>query len=672
MNNPLMQEWTTAFGLAPFDQIKDADFAPAIETAMAKTREEVQKIATAKGSVTFENTIDALELADHDLGRILAVFYNLASADSTPERRDLQRDLAPKLAALRSQIAMNADLFARIEFLWAARNETDMSPEQERVLMLTRQDMIRSGAALGIEQQKQLAQIMDELAQLQTRFTQNLLADEASWEMDIPQKIADQLPSDLTAALGAAAEEKGRGGCVLTASRSLMTPFLQYCPDRGFRAAAYAGWAERGARGDANDNRAIAGRILALRHQRAQILGYENFASYKLETEMAGTAEAVATLLNTVWTPARNAAEHDAEILQSMLQKDHPNARLAPHDWRYYSEIRRKKDHALDEAELRAYFSLDNMIDAAFSCANRLFGLDITPLDVPLYHSDARAWEIQRNGKHVAVFVADYFARGSKRSGAWCSAMRSQQKLQGDIRPIVVNICNFSKPPADQPALLSYDDARTLFHEFGHALHHMLSDVTYPSISGTSVARDFVELPSQLFEHWLEEPAVLSEFAGHHITGAPIPDELRDRLLAARSYDTGFSTVEYVSSALVDLGFHTGTPLADPMQAQAEILDGLGMPAAITMRHATPHFAHVFSGDGYSAGYYSYMWSEVMDADAYDAFVEKGDPFDPETAASLEANILSRGGAQPAEDLYTAYRGRMPDIQPLLKGRGLA
>jgi peptidyl-dipeptidase Dcp len=667
-----MQEWTTAFGLAPFDQIKDADFAPAIETAMAKTREEVQKIATAKGSVTFENTIDALELADHDLGRILAVFYNLASADSTPERRDLQRDLAPKLAALRSQIAMNADLFARIEFLWAARNETDMSPEQERVLMLTRQDMIRSGAALGIEQQKQLAQIMDELAQLQTRFTQNLLADEASWEMDIPQEIADQLPSDLAAALGAAAKEKGRGGCVLTASRSLMTPFLQYCPDRGFRAAAYAGWAERGARGDANDNRAIAGRILALRHQRAQILGYENFASYKLETEMAGTAEAVATLLNTVWTPARNAAEHDAEILLSMLQKDHPNARLAPHDWRYYSEIRRKKDHALDEAELRAYFSLENMIDAAFSCANRLFGLDITPLDVPLYHPDARAWEVQRNGKHVAVFVADYFARGSKRSGAWCSAMRSQQKLQGDIRPIVVNICNFSKPPPDQPALLSYDDARTLFHEFGHALHHMLSDVTYPSISGTSVARDFVELPSQLFEHWLEEPAVLSEFARHHITGAPIPDELRDRLLAARSYDTGFSTVEYVSSALVDLGFHTGTPPADPMQAQAEILDGLGMPAAITMRHATPHFAHVFSGDGYSAGYYSYMWSEVMDADAYDAFVEKGDPFDPETAASLEANILSRGGAQPAEDLYTAYRGRMPDIQPLLKGRGLA
>jgi peptidyl-dipeptidase Dcp len=672
LDNPLQTEWTNAFGLAPFDQIKDRHFAPAIEQALASTRAKIDRIASAKDTPSFVNTIDALEQADHDLGRILAVFYNLASADSTAERRDLQRDLAPKLAALRSEIAMNAGLFTRIEELWNKKQDLDLTNEQQRVLMLTRRDMIRSGAALGEADQQELAKIMDELAQLQTSFTQNLLADEFAWNMDIPADVAQKLPTDLTAGLAAAAKEHGKSGYVLTSSRSLMTPFLQYCPDRALRAAAFAGWSERGARGDKNDNRAIAARILKLRHDRARLLGHDDFAGFKLETEMAGTPQSVKTLLDTVWARARNAAENDAAALQKMLQRDHPGAVLAPHDWRYYSEIRRKNEHALDEAELRAYFSLEHMIDAAFSCANRLFGLDVEPLDVPLYHPDARAWNVSRQGHHVAVFIADYFARSSKRSGAWCSAMRSQQKLAGDIRPIVVNICNFSKPPEGQPALLSYDDARTLFHEFGHALHQMLSDVTYPSVSGTSVARDFVELPSQLFEHWLEVPEVLSEFARHHETGAPIPDDLRDRLLAARSYDTGFATVEYVSSALVDLGFHTGAPPADPMQAQAEILDSLNMPAAITMRHATPHFAHVFSGDGYSAGYYSYMWSEVMDADAFDAFEEKGNPFDPDVAASLEANILSCGGAQPPEELYTAFRGRMPDIAPLLKGRGLA
>jgi peptidyl-dipeptidase Dcp len=351
-----------------------------------------------------------------------------------------------------------------------------------------------------------------------------------------------------------------------------------------------------------------------------------------------------------------------------MLHADGIAGPLEPWDWRFYSEQRRKAEHDLDEAALKPYLSLDAMLAAQFDCAQRLFGLEFREIDGPFYHPDVRGWEVTRNGAHVAVFLGDYFARGSKRSGAWCSAMRSQKKLGADTRPIVVNVCNFAK---GEPCLLSYDDARTLFHEFGHALHQMLSNVTYGFISGTSVARDFVELPSQLYEHWLEVPEVLEKHARHWQTNAPMPADLLGRLLAAGTYDQGFATVEFVSSALVDLAFHEGPAPADPMQKQAEVLESLGMPRAIRMRHATPHFAHVFSGDGYSSGYYSYMWSEVMDADAFAAFEEAGNPFDPETAKRLETFILSAGGSQPAEDLYTQFRGRMPGVEPLLKGRGL-
>jgi peptidyl-dipeptidase Dcp len=369
-----------------------------------------------------------------------------------------------------------------------------------------------------------------------------------------------------------------------------------------------------------------------------------------------------------VWQPARAKAEADALVLQALMQADGINGELEPWDWRYFSEKRRKAEHDLDEAALKPYLSLDAMIAAAFDCAQRLFGLEFRPLDVPLYHPDARAWDVTRGGKHLAVFIGDYFARGSKRSGAWCSAIRSQRKLGGDTRPVVVNVCNFAK---GDPALLSYDDARTLFHEFGHALHQMLSDVTYGFISGTSVARDFVELPSQLYEHWLEVPEVLARHARHVETGAPMPQDMLDRLLRAATYDQGFATVEYVSSALVDLAFHEGTPPADPLAKEAEVLAALGMPRAIRMRHATPHFAHVFAGDGYSAGYYSYMWSEVMDADAFEAFEEAGDAFDPTVAEKLERFILSAGGSQEADALYTAFRGRMPGVEALLRGRGL-
>jgi peptidyl-dipeptidase Dcp len=383
---------------------------------------------------------------------------------------------------------------------------------------------------------------------------------------------------------------------------------------------------------------------------------------------MAKTPEAVRDLLMRVWEPAKRKALADAAALEAMLRADGQEGPLEPWDWRYYSEKRRKAEHDLDEAALKPYLSLEAMLGAMFDCATRLFGLEFREIAGPFYHPDVRGWEVTRGGAHVAVFLGDYFARGSKRSGAWCSAMRSQKKLGGDQRPIVVNVCNFAK---GAPSLLSYDDARTLFHEFGHALHQMLSDVTHGFISGTSVARDFVELPSQLYEHWLEVPAVLEQHARHHATGAPMPADMLARLLAAGTYDQGFATVEFVSSALVDLAFHEGAAPADPMARQAEVLAAIGMPRAIRMRHATPHFAHVFSGDGYSSGYYSYMWSEVMDADAFAAFEDAGDPFDPAIAARLQEHILSAGGSEEAEVLYTRFRGRMPGVEALLKGRGL-
>jgi peptidyl-dipeptidase Dcp len=671
MTNPLLADWTTPFGIAPFDTIRDDDFSPALDAALTEARAAVAAIADNPEAPTFANTVEALELADDRLGRVLSTFYTLAGADTNDARNALQREFSPKLAAYGSEVSMNPKLFARIEALWEARDGLALTAEQMRVLTLTRRGFVRSGAQLHGEARERLKAVKERLAVLGTEFTQNLLKDESEWFMDLSEADLEGLPGFVVTAARAAGEEKGRPGPVVTTSRSLIVPFLQFSPRRDLREKAYEAWTSRGARGGATDNRAVAAEILKLREERATLLGYPSFAAYKLETEMAKSPEAVRDLLLRVWNPARARAEADAAVLESMMHADGVNGRLEPWDWHYYSAKRRKAEHDLDEAELKPFLQLDRMIGAAFACANRLFGLEFRPVDVALYHPDARAWEVTRDGRHMALFVGDYFARGSKRSGAWCAAMRQQRKLGGDVRPIVLNVCNFAKPAKGEPALLSWDDARTLFHEFGHALHQMLSDVTYESISGTSVARDFVELPSQLYEHWLEVPEVLGEYATHATTGAPMPKDLLDRLLAASTYDMGFQTVEYVASALVDLAFHEGEAPADPMARQAEVLDALGMPRAIRMRHATPHFAHVFSGDGYSAGYYSYMWSEVMDADAFAAFEEAGDAFDPGTAAKLERFILSAGGSEEADALYTAFRGRMPGVEALLKGRGL-
>jgi peptidyl-dipeptidase Dcp len=667
MTNPLLSVWETPFDLPPFDAIGDADFAPAFDAALAAARARIAAISADPAAPTYANTIVALELAEEELDRVSGVFFNLAGADSNDAREALQRDLAPKLSGFASEITNDRRLFGRIEALWAQRDALALDAEQARVLMLYRRMFLRSGAALEGAAQARMTAVKARLAVLGTTFSQNLLADERAWFMDLAEADLEGLPGFVVDTARAAGAERGRPGPVVTLNRSLIVPFLQFSPRRDLRERAFRAWVARGANGGETDNRAIAAETLALRQERAQLLGHADFAAYKLETEMAGSPDRVRDLLMRVWAPARAQAEADAAALEGMLHADGINGALEPWDWRYYSEKRRKALHDFDEAALKPYLSLDAMIAAAFDCANRLFGLEFRPLDVALYHPDARAWEVTRNGAHVAVFIGDYFARASKRSGAWMSAFRGQRKLGGARRPVIVNVCNFAK---GDPALLSWDDARTLFHEFGHALHGMLSDVTHGFVSGTSVARDFVELPSQLYEHWLSVPQVLETHARHWQTGEAMPVALRDKLLAAQTYDQGFATVEYVASALVDLAFHTGAPPADPMARQAEVLAGLGMPRAIVMRHATPHFAHVFSGDGYSAGYYSYMWSEVMDADAFAAFEEAGDPFDPATAARLE-RILSSGGAVEAEALYVGFRGRMPGPEALLKGRGL-
>ncbi|MBZ4688944.1 MAG: peptidyl-dipeptidase Dcp [Cereibacter sp.] len=668
MTNPLLAPWDTPFALPPFAAIRDEDFMPAFDAALAEARANIAAIAANPEAPNFANTIAAMELAEESLDRVGGVFYNLAGADSTPAREALQRDLAPKMSAFSSEIINNRALFQRIETLWQERETLGLDDEQLRVLTLYRRMFVRSGAQLVGAEAERLTAVKARLAVLGTEFGQNLLADERDWFLPLSADDLEGLPDFVIASARAAAEERGLEGHVLTLNRSLIVPFLQSSPNRPLRQRAYEAWVARGANGNASDNRAIAAEILSLREERAKLLGYPSFAAYKLEPEMAKTPQAVRDLLMRVWTPARAKAEADAAVLEGRMHAEGVNGDLEAWDWRYYSQARRLEEHDLDEAALKPYLSLEAMIGAAFDCANRLFGLEFRPLDVPLYHPDVRAWEVTRNGKHVAVFLGDYFARGSKRSGAWCSAMRSQRKLGGEVRPIVVNVCNFAK---GDPALLSWDDARTLFHEFGHALHQMLSDVTHGFISGTSVARDFVELPSQLYEHWLSVPAVLEKHAKHWKTGQPMPADMVQRLLAASTYDQGFATVEFVSSALVDLAFHEGAAPADPMAKQAEVLAELGMPKAIRMRHATPHFAHIFSGDGYSSGYYSYMWSEVMDADAFAAFEETGDAFDPAMAEKLERFILSAGGSREAEALYTDFRGRMPGVEPLLKGRGL-
>ncbi len=672
-DNPLLAPWSTPFGVPPFGQVEPRHFQAAFARAFAEHEAEVKAIADNPAPATFENTIAALELSGQTLSRVEDTFHVLAGADTNDAIMAIERELSPRVARHWNAIRMNPALFARIDALFKRRAELRLTAGQARVLERYHTTFRRNGAALGAADKQKLAAISERLAELGTGFSQNVLKDEQDYTLvlDGEPDLAG-LPDFVRAAARAAAEERGLGGkFVITTSRSSVEPFLQFSARRDLREKIFRAWMTRGEGGGATDNSAIIAETVRLRAERAKLLGYATFSDFRLDDAMAKTPVAVRALLERVWGPASARAKADRDELQALIAEEGGNFKLAPWDWRYYAEKLRKRKADIDEAMVKPYLPLEQMIAAAFDTATRLFGLTFVPVDVPVWHPDVRSWEVRdAGGRHVGLFFGDYFARPSKHSGAWMTSLRDQRKLGGDVRPLIVNVMNFNK---GEPTLLSIEDARTLFHEFGHALHGLLSDVTYPLVAGTSVLTDWVELPSQLYEHWLEQPQVLRRFARHVKTGEPIPEVLLQKLIAARKFDRARETVEYLASAFYDLDLHNRAAQDSPgavKDFERAELARIEMPEEIAMRHRPPHFAHVFSGGGYASAYYSYLWSEVLDADAFNAFEETGDIFDPATAQKLKEHVYAAGGTRDPEELYKAFRGRLPTPDALLRKRG--
>ena len=676
-DNPLLGTWTTPFSLPPFGAIVAAHFEPAFTVSLADHEREIDGIADNPAAPTFANTVEALESAGRNLTRVARVFYNLTGSHTNPELQAVERTMAPRMALHSTRIALNERLYRRVDQLWQQRESLGLDAEQMRVLERTHTSFIRSGANLGPEAKARIAEINTRLATIGTQFAQNVLAEEQAFRLvlDADRDLAG-LPDFVRQAAAQTAADLGLPGKhAITLSRSSIEPFLQFSARRDLRETAFKAWSRRGENGNAHDNREIAAETLRLRAERARLLGFDTFAAFRLDDAMAKTPEAVRGLLDEVWAAAVKKAGAERQKLAEVARSEGQNIEIEAWDWRYYSEKVRKTDHDFDEAEIKPYLQLDRMIEAAFDTAGRLFGLTFAErTDLPRYHPDVRTFEVSdRSGAHIGVFLGDYFARPSKRSGAWMSAFRGQRRLGGVERPVIVNVLNLNKGAAGLPTLLSFDDARTLFHEFGHALHGLLSDVTYPSIAGTAVSTDFVELPSQLYEHWLTTTEVLGRYARHYQTGKPMPDDLVKRIKAAQTFNQGFATCEYVASALADLELHSLQDLSslDLGRFEAELLARRGMPKGVTMRHRLPHFAHVFSGGGYASAYYSYMWSEVLDADAFDAFVEAGNVFDPATAGRLKEFVYAAGNRRDPRAAYAAFRGRLPTSASMLRKRGL-
>lgn len=674
--NPLLEPWQTPHGIAPFSYINSDHFPPAFEKALSDHAAQIASIAQQPEPASFENTVIALERSGELLKRISGVFWNLTSADTNPALQAIERDMAPRFARHWNAIYLNEKLFSRVDALHTKRQDLGLDAQSLRLLERMHIWFLRAGAQLDAQSKARIAAIAERLASLGTAFSQNVLADEKDWFL-LLEKPADLagLPETLIAAAAKAAEERGHPGKhAVTLSRSSIEPFLQFSSNSDLRQQAHRAWIARGQNGNGNDTRSIISETLALRQEKARLLGFENFAAFKLADTMAGTPQTVRALLEKVWEPACAAVARERQALQLLAESEGRNTPVEASDWRYYAEKHRKATHDIDESEIKPYLVLDRMIEAAFDVAGRLFGLRfVFRPDIEAYHPDVRVWEVMRqDGAHVGLFLGDYFARPSKRSGAWMSAYRGQENLRDRIRPIIVNVMNFAQSADGEPCLLSFDDAQTLFHEFGHGLHGLLSDVTYPSLSGTSVARDFVEFPSQLYEHWLSQPAILDKHARHYRSGEPMPQTVIDKLLKARRAGQGLATVEYTASALVDLEFHTRPEAVtmDPVVFEAESLARIGMPRDVVMRHRSPHFLHIFSGDGYAAGYYSYLWSEVLDADGFAAFEENGDIFHPETARRLHDYVYAAGNSRDPVQAYQAFRGRLPDPEELMKKRG--
>ncbi len=674
--NPLLARWDGPFGLPPFADIRVEHFAPALDAALADHLRELRLIADAAEPPTFANTIVAFDMSGRALERIAPVFFTFAATRTAPALQAVEREYAPRLFAHGAAIRLDERLFARVDAVHAQRAALGLDPEAMRLVERTWQDFVLAGARLPAEARRRVAQIEERVAALSTQFRQNLLGDEADWLLVLRDE-ADLagLPADLRAAAREAACERGVADAwAITLSRSLVVPFLAHSDRRDLRERAFAAWTRRGEHDGPRDNRPVVREIVALRAELARLHGYATFADFALTDRMAGTPAAVADLLQRVWTPACAKAAADRDALAATARERGDDAEIAPWDWRYYAEKVRASRFHLDEAEVKPYFALDRMEAAAFDCARRLFGVEfVRRADLAGWHPDVRVYEVRaRDGATVGLFVADHFARPGKRSGAWMSTLRMQSRAGGVVLPIVGNHNNFARAPAGEPTLLSADDLRTLFHEFGHGLHGLLSNATYERLAGTNVLRDFVEMPSQLFEHWAFEPDVLRRHALHCHTGEPIPEALSARFREARRFDMGFDTVEYTASAFVDMALHAHPDPAslDLSAFEAAELARISMPKEIVMRHRLPHFNHLFSGN-YAAGYYVYLWAEVLDADAWAAFVEAGDPFDAPTAERLYRCVYSAGATRDPAEAFRAFRGRDPRVEPMLAERGL-
>jgi peptidyl-dipeptidase Dcp len=676
VKNPLLASWSGPYGGAPpFEKVKVEQFRPALEEAMAETLANIDRIANDPAPATFENTLAALERSGRTLERVRSVYEVFSSAMSSPAFQAVEREMAPKLAAFQDRIVQNEALLARVAAVYGSRETSCKTPEQRRLAWYHFTRLVRAGARLAPPAKRRVAEINERLATLYTQFTQNLLAEEAdpALFLDREAELAG-LPPSVRAAMSAAAEERGRKGAwAVLDTRSSVEPFLSHSDRRELREKVWRSFTTRCDHGGARDNKAAITEILKLRAERARLLGYPTHAHWQVEDSMARTPERASQLMEAVWPAAVARVREEVADMQALADGEGAKITIEPWDYRYYAEKVRRARYDLDENEVRQYLQLETLREAMFWVAGQVYGLHFRgPLQgVPVYHPDVRVWEVvDGEGKHVGLWYLDPYARDGKQSGAWMNAYRSQERMDADVPTIVSNNANFVKGKPGEPILISWDDAQTLFHEFGHALHGLASNVTYPSLSGTNVARDYVEFPSQLLERWLETPEVLDRYALHPGTGEPLPAALREKIRRAARFNEGFATTEYLSAAIVDMRMHlAGAAPVDPSAFERATLSAIGMPRELVMRHRPPHFAHVFAGDGYSAGYYSYLWADTLSADAYEAFLEGKGPYDPEVARRLRA-LLSEGNTVDPADAYRAFRGRDPGVEALLRKRG--
>jgi peptidyl-dipeptidase Dcp len=677
--SPLLAPWAGPYGgVPPFDRVRVADFELALEAGMADQLARIDAIANGPEPATFANTTAEIERAGRAFERVRAVYDVFGSDLNDDAMQEVERRMAPRLAAFADRIVQNEKLFARVAAVYEGRERSGLTPEQQRLAWLHYTDLVRAGARLDAAAKRRLAAINEELAGLFTAFAQNVLKDEESQAVFLAAE-ADLVgcPEAVREAAALAAKERGREGFAIINTRSSVEPFLTYADRRDLRERVWRMFVGRGAGGGATDNHATIARVLALRAERARLLGFPTHAHWRLQDSMAKTPERAVELMEAVWKPAVARVREEVADMQARAAADGAGITIEPWDYRYYAEKVRREKYDLDEAAITPYLQLDKLREGMFFTAGRLFGLTFRPVDprqVPVYHPDVGVWEVQdRTGTLLGLFYFDPFARKGKRSGAWMTAYRAQERFDGVVPTLVANNCNFSKPAVGEPALLSWDDATTLFHEFGHALHGLCSRVEYPSLAGTNVARDYVEFPSQVLEHWLATPEVLDRFALHHETGKPMPRELVAKIERAKRFNEGFRTVEFLASALIDMKLHLATDgVSDPAAFERDTLAALRMPREIVMRHRTPQFLHVFADDGYSAGYYSYLWADVITADAWEAFTEAGGPWNEAVAARLLEHVLAVGNTVPPEEGYRAFRGRDPSTEALMRKRGFA